>query len=137
MSAISPNPCCFILFFLFFKNHKAARSTTPMTARIARITPAIPPLANFFIICNAAVAAGVAPDVAAVGELVSPAVGAGIDDEVVELATALDVCVSCVDVVAAADADAVVATTERLLSPVLTSQIRYVKGAGSVVSVAW
>lgn len=85
--------------------------------------------------CDAVVAAGNASDVEAVGELVPPAVEAEFDGEFVELAATLDVCVSCVDVVAAADA--VVATTERLLSPVLTSQIRYVKGAVSVVSVAW
>lgn len=102
-----------------------------MIARTARTTPAMPPPANFFIAAGAVAVAGVAADV---GELVLLAVEAEFDDEVVELTAALDVCDGCVNVVDAADA--VVANTERLLRPVLTSQIRYVKGAGSVESVA-
>lgn len=71
---------------------------------------------------GAVVAAGVASDVAAVGELLLLAVEAGFVEEVAELAAAPDVCEGCVKVVDAADA--VVANTERLLRPVLTSQIR-------------
>lgn len=94
----------------------------------------MPPLANFFIEAGAVVPAD-AVVAADVGELALLAVDAHFDYEVVELAAALDVCDGCVNVVDAADA--VVANTERLLRPALTSQIRYVKGAGSVESVAW
>jgi hypothetical protein len=97
--------------------------------------PAIPPPDIFLAGAGAVVAAMAVADVEeGVDEAVLGAVELELPDAGVALALALvdwDGCVSLVDVV-----EAVVANKERLLSPSLTSQIRYVIGSASWKSVA-
>jgi hypothetical protein len=100
------------------------RAMTPITM------PAIPPPDSFLAGAGVVVAAAAVADAEeAVDEAVLDAVEPELGGEGVALALVLvdwDGCVSLVDAV-----EEVVANTERLLSPVLTSQIRYVIGSAS------
>jgi len=102
---------------------------TPIT------TPAIPPPDTFLAEAGVIVAAAADAEEGvdeAVDEAVLDAVEPELGGETVALAlVGWDGCVSLVDAV-----ESVVANRERLLIPVLTSQIKYVIGPGSWKSVA-